>query len=129
MLRYDLSTLNCQKQDRNKTSKEQKQQRSRTETNVKLLSTQTHTHTNAHAHTHIPHTHTHNTTHFPFFLFILFGHLREIAKNGLLASSCCPSVRPSVCPHGKTWRSLDEFSLNLIFKYFLENLWGKSKSH
>jgi hypothetical protein len=51
------------------------------------------------------------------FNYLFFRRGRKITKKGLLASSClfvCPSVRPSVCPHGTTRLPLDEFLWNLI---------------
>ena len=35
------------------------------------------------------------------------------------------SARPSVCPHGTTRLSLDEFSLNVIFGYFSKKTFDK----
>jgi len=53
----------------------------------------------------------------------LFGAFAELRKATMsFVMSVCLSVRPPARPHGTTRLPLDEFSWNLMFKYFLKSI-------
>ena len=60
---------------------------------------------------------------------VIFRRVRKIANSDCWLRHVCPSVSPSVLPHGITQFPQDGFSLNSIFEGFLENLPRKIKFH
>jgi hypothetical protein len=60
------------------------------------------------------------------YIYVFWGAVAKLRK----ATICfVTSVRPSVCPHGKTPITLGGFSWNLIFYYFSKNLSRKFQFH
>ena len=60
---------------------------------------------------------------FKAFYFIIFRHVRKIAKSDYYLCHTCPSV----CQHETARLPLDGFSLNLLFEYFFPNTFRENK--